>query len=150
MAVYKSMQTFPLSCLTHTNLHLGNQSSDNPISKTRFIKIRNLLPWILFRKIFLILFSKKLSTIVKQGLNMLRSSRNFNSTSIVSSLTLQPFSIIIIIIITFPINKQLLGRLSHFNLWCGKSHRGKSQSLERLLQFMVREIVLTWLYLYTI
>ena len=59
MAVYKSMQTFPLSCLTHTNLHLGNQVSDNPISKTRFIKIRNSPPWVLFREdIFNLVFQE--------------------------------------------------------------------------------------------
>ena len=36
MVVCTNMKTIPFSCLTSKNLHLGIQSSDNPISKKKF------------------------------------------------------------------------------------------------------------------
>ena len=41
MVVCTNMKTLPFSCLTSKNLHLGIQSSDNPISKRSF----NLEKW---------------------------------------------------------------------------------------------------------
>ena len=41
MVVCTNMKTIPFSCLTSKNLHLGIQSSDNPISKNSF----NLEKW---------------------------------------------------------------------------------------------------------